>query len=578
MAAKRTAPQPTVLDFFCGAGGFSEGFRQMGFKIVMGIDNWKPAVDTYNHNFDLECNIRNVLDFKDSIAEIEALPNTTVILGSPPCVSFSSSNKSGKADKSLGITLTKTFLKIVAVKKHQRGSILKAWFMENVARSIKHLQESYTFKDLGLQEWAVQQGYRPNQVAINITPNNAIINSAEYGSPQSRRRSITGEIVRVGRLTVPLVTSRSPDAIPNGLPIFKTLGQVRRALPGPHEDRSDRSISDPIYPHVTIAMNQLTDHFYDTGLYRTEWLNSRYLKLNHPFMGLMSFPENENNPSRTITATKIGTSREAIIYRSEYNREGDGEYRTPTVREAATLMGFPITYQFIGSEGAKWRLVGNAVCPSVSRAFASTVRNELRLPRLGQFIVNTVANLANVPNLNSFQPNSFNDQPRRNAGSRFRRHPFKDGNITVTLSNYDIVKNEKEGGRWLTSVQYGNGKGFPCISFDDNYYRNIEHVIADFDNGQRFLEIINNGFSDKVAASQTLQRMYEEQTGTGEYIEPTLLIDKVADIIHELNMTEAYEQVEDLIFPKKKLVPQKQVMALYAINKICSIANHIPES
>ena len=23
-----------VIDFFCGAGGFSEGFRQMGFEIV----------------------------------------------------------------------------------------------------------------------------------------------------------------------------------------------------------------------------------------------------------------------------------------------------------------------------------------------------------------------------------------------------------------------------------------------------------------------------------------------------------------------------------------------------------------
>jgi DNA (cytosine-5)-methyltransferase 1 len=27
-----------VIDFFCGAGGFSEGFRQMGYKIVYGFD------------------------------------------------------------------------------------------------------------------------------------------------------------------------------------------------------------------------------------------------------------------------------------------------------------------------------------------------------------------------------------------------------------------------------------------------------------------------------------------------------------------------------------------------------------
>jgi len=32
-------------------------------------------------------------------------------------------------------------------------------------------------------------------------------------------------------------------------------------------------------------------------------------------------------------------------------------------REAATIMGFPITFQFAGSEYTKWRLIGNAVYP-----------------------------------------------------------------------------------------------------------------------------------------------------------------------------------------------------------------------
>ena len=83
----------TVIDFFCGAGGFSEGFRQMGYDIIYGYDHWKPAVDTYNHNFNLQCSPKNILDFDNSIDEINAIPNTDIILGSPPCVSFSSSNK-----------------------------------------------------------------------------------------------------------------------------------------------------------------------------------------------------------------------------------------------------------------------------------------------------------------------------------------------------------------------------------------------------------------------------------------------------------------------------------------------------
>ena len=55
--------------------------------------------------------------------------------------------------------------------------------------------------------------------------------------------------------------------------------------------------------------------------------NSKYLKTNHPYMGKMSFPENENKPSRTVTATKIAHSRESLIYKSELKRLGDGEFR-----------------------------------------------------------------------------------------------------------------------------------------------------------------------------------------------------------------------------------------------------------
>ena len=74
----------TVIDFFCGAGGFSEGFRQQGFKIVAGYDHWKPAIDSFNHNYRTSSNVTNILDFKESIEKIDELPNTDVIIGSPP--------------------------------------------------------------------------------------------------------------------------------------------------------------------------------------------------------------------------------------------------------------------------------------------------------------------------------------------------------------------------------------------------------------------------------------------------------------------------------------------------------------
>lgn len=561
-----------VIDFFCGAGGFSEGFRQMGYEIIYGFDHWKPAVDTFNHNFNLNCEIKNILDYKKSIAEIENLPNTEIIIGSPPCVSFSSSNKSGNADKSLGVELTETFLRIVAVKKHQPNSILKAWFMENVVNSKRYLQTAYTFKDLGLTEWANKNRISPLKIAIDLYENSAIINSADYGSFQARKRVISGEIIKKGKLILPK-SSHSEDGL-DGKNKYLTIGKMKQSIPHPFTKLSDKIITDPHY-QIKISQSQLTDHFYDTGIYKVEWKFSKYWKINHPFMGKMAFPENENKPSRTITATKIANSRESIIYKTEINRLGDGEYRLPTVREAAIIMGFPITYQFIGADNNKWRLVGNAVCCSVSRAFAKIVLDELRLTIPNNLELNNKPNIDGVINLNTYKLRVFDKPPVKNQGSRFRRHAIKDGNLTVTLSNYDIENNPKTSeGKWFTSIQYGTGKGFPIQKINDKYYKNLEEIINEYKGGKEFLKHINNGFSEKIGNATELQKLYELQKSSTKYTEPTELVDLVQEILDELKIENVeVEQKKLKIFKHKEKVPVKQFFALYAINKISTIAN-----
>ena len=213
----------TVIDFFCGAGGFSEGFRQQGFEIILGIDCWEPAIKTFNYNFNLNCKTKNILDFENSFEEIEQLPNTDIIIGSPPCVTFSSSNRSGKADKSLGVQLTECFLRIIAVKKHQKHSVLKAWYMENVINSRRYLQPLYTFRDLKLEKWAKKNRISPNKIAISLEGNFDIINSADYGSFQNRKRVISGEVIMKGKFILPTPTNQDSDSKGN-LPLHKCLG------------------------------------------------------------------------------------------------------------------------------------------------------------------------------------------------------------------------------------------------------------------------------------------------------------------------------------------------------------------
>src|ERR1044071_3413838 len=135
-----------VIDFFCGGGGFSEGFRQAGFDVIWAVDLWQPAVDTHSENHP-DCET-----IKDDIIRLSELPDeefhnivpdSEVIIGSPPCTAFSNSNKSGKGDKSKGIALFEAYLRVIARKKFKPNSILRYWILENVPKVSSYIQESY---------------------------------------------------------------------------------------------------------------------------------------------------------------------------------------------------------------------------------------------------------------------------------------------------------------------------------------------------------------------------------------------------------------------------------------------------
>ncbi|GAI46790.1 unnamed protein product, partial [marine sediment metagenome] len=78
----------TVIDLFPGAGGFSEGFRQAGFKIILGIDKEPRMLSAYRANHPgTEVWERDVLT-----VDPNELPDADVIVGSPPCQDFSTAS------------------------------------------------------------------------------------------------------------------------------------------------------------------------------------------------------------------------------------------------------------------------------------------------------------------------------------------------------------------------------------------------------------------------------------------------------------------------------------------------------
>src|SRR5689334_3503454 len=45
-----SAPRPTAIDLFAGAGGLSLGLQQAGFTILLGADSDRVAAETHHHN------------------------------------------------------------------------------------------------------------------------------------------------------------------------------------------------------------------------------------------------------------------------------------------------------------------------------------------------------------------------------------------------------------------------------------------------------------------------------------------------------------------------------------------------
>src|SRR5689334_14259687 len=112
-----------AVDLFSGCGGLSLGLIKSGMTVVGAFENWKPARDIYEQNFNHKVFDIDLSDVAKSIKEISKL-KPELIAGGPPCQDFSSA---GKRDENLGrADLTICYAKIIIGVKPN-------WFlMENV--------------------------------------------------------------------------------------------------------------------------------------------------------------------------------------------------------------------------------------------------------------------------------------------------------------------------------------------------------------------------------------------------------------------------------------------------------------
>ena len=186
-----------VVELFAGVGGFRLGLegppdssRKSDFKVVWS-NQWQPqgkkqhAAEVYVDKWNLKSSKNNPLEFhgdgevfiNDDIAKIEAqyIPDHDLLVGGFPCQDYSVARTTKHAT---GIEGKKGVLwwEIVRIVKHKRPPIL---LLENVDRLLK------SPKDQRGRDFAVML---TSLSELDYVVEWRIINAADYGMPQRRRR------------------------------------------------------------------------------------------------------------------------------------------------------------------------------------------------------------------------------------------------------------------------------------------------------------------------------------------------------------------------------------------------------
>lgn len=513
----------TVLDLFCGAGGFSEGFRQAGFEIIAGIDNWGNAREAHDVNEYGESMDKDLFKAIDSggfewVRKIkeqleEEYGTIDVIIGSPPCTEFSYAKNGGKGDIEKGMLLVRAFLVFIAVFQP------RFWVMENVPRLetaiLTEGEKNGGFK-IKLKKLGVEgKSIKKNDFLVGdslLIPFGEVLVSSNYGCPQHRRRFVAGNI------DLDLVG----DSLDEEEKKAKTLREIIEEL----EDKFNESdiIIDPNYAHFSISKDNMRDYDYDADIHPLYWENMRHMKRRHIQYGRMSFPEDLDSPSRTIIATLNPSSREAIAIRTDRTYKYHGKerpiYRMVKLREAACLQGFPLSFQLTGNSlSSRHRLIGNAVPCQLSYALARACLDQFDTEQLFEskeqkdryqrtierLKENDYRPIIHTPNHIEEEADDFKTQKymkfRAKPQKHFRRKllssKVENNSACIVFENTDWTnEGRKYGETWKCCIQLGVGGIFSQVFLDS---MSIEMI----------LESLNDAFP-KVVKQARLPEIFDE--------------------------------------------------------------------
>jgi DNA (cytosine-5)-methyltransferase 1 len=303
------------IDLFAGAGGSSWGATSAGINVVAAVDRWSLAQDTYKSNFP---DVTFLLERCEGV-ELDRLKKEVgavdLILASPECTSHTCAK--GNAPRSE--TSRRTAFQVIrfARKFNPRWIVI-----ENVVH---------------MRSWKSYKKWLGGLEALGYNVREQVINAADHGVPQARRRLfIMCDRDRVPSEVKATVKRRKTAASVlngNGAYKFSELRSANRAAAT--LERAER------------ALAAVGDRKSFLLVYYGSDAAGGWQRLNVPL--------------RTLTTL----DRFAYVRPTSQGHE----MRMLQVPEIKAAMGFPPDYALEhGTRREKIKLLGNAVCPPVMAA------------------------------------------------------------------------------------------------------------------------------------------------------------------------------------------------------------------
>lgn len=318
----------TAIDLFSGCGGLTLGLKGAGFDVLAAVEVNSKAVETYRANHpDVLLYSEDVrkLDPADIMRELGICPgDLSLLAGCPPCQGFSRLRTKNKDkfpcdDRN---DLIYDFLRFVEILRP------KLLMLENVPALAL---------DRRFSEFVDRISFLGYKFSFKI------VNAADYGVPQRRRR-----LIFMGSMT-------STPSFPE--PVERRT--VRMAIGDLDCSALDSGDIHFIPERRSESVRRLIALIPKDGGSRDFLPDDMVLKCHKKFDGFrdvygrMSW----DDVSPTITSGCSNPSKGRFLHPEED--------RTITLREAAILQGFPIDYKFLSHHGKESvaLMIGNALPP-----------------------------------------------------------------------------------------------------------------------------------------------------------------------------------------------------------------------